>query len=164
LNAGAELILPVCNTIDIFAPDIADLTPTPVLSLPVLAGFEGTRRGYERLGVLSSRTARKMNLHARVLSALDMETVITTEAEQTRVDTLIAHLMGASTDERTQAQAELFALGTGLLARGAESVIVGCTELSMIARAQWEWIDTTALAVDAALAFAYNKQVLSVCA
>jgi aspartate racemase len=156
VSAGAQLIVPACNSIDVFAPDINADVDVTLLSLPALIAGEIAKQQRGRVGVLSSRLARDLGLHAQALSALGVATISTTASEQDRVDNLIERLMRAPVNASTRA--ELLRLGVGFFARGAEAVIIGCTELSLCAPANEDWIDGTILAVDAALRFAYTRE------
>jgi aspartate racemase len=163
-TAGADIIVPACNTIDAFGPVIAANLSIPMLSLPALAATEARRRRLPCVGVLSSRRARELGLHTQALAAFGVRAVNTTPSEQETVDTLIGRLMGAPATARDRI--ELASLGAAMRGRGAKAVIIGCTELSLsgFGFEDTAWIDATSLAASSALRFAYQDLEVRACA
>jgi aspartate racemase len=159
-RAGADFLMICCNTQHLVAGEIAREIPLPLLHIadPLgdsiaskgigRAGLIGTRYTMEKGGVIANRLREKFGIEILTPDADD-------RAETHRIifDELAR---GQFLDSSRAALTEIM---QRLVARGAQGVILGCTELPMLARpedAAVPLFDTTALhamaAVDLALA------------
>ena len=124
LTLGAQVILPTCNS-------VAGLLADPdVISLPDVAAQAAKNRDARRVGVLGSRRSKEDALHQRALETREIEIVEVHDHTQQRIDALIQSVMGGR--QGIVEQMTLSSLCAELLSRGADTVIMGCTELSMI--------------------------------
>jgi aspartate racemase len=125
---GATVIVPACNTISLLLAHID--TRIPVLALPEIAAITLASRGYRRIAVACSAKAREEDLHHRLLLRHGIETVALTELEQETVNCLIDELIGVPA-QSSHAQT-LEHLRAEVCARGAQDLLLGCTELSLV--------------------------------
>jgi len=130
-HAGATMLLPACNTIDIFTSEINTHSLVPLLSLPALSIACAAEQGISSLGVLTSRTSRHHRLHEPHLRKHGLRGLYPTDSEQRTLDRLILAAMSGNVgnDEKLA----LAQITEALLGRGVEAVLLGCTELSLIA-------------------------------
>jgi aspartate racemase len=161
-QAGAGAILPACNTACAYASHMEQASGLPVLGLPSLAARAAAGLGLHSVGVISSRTARDEGLHARALDEWGLASLALDEAGQGQADALIGGLMGRPATP--QDEALLRRLGEGLMLRGAEAVIVGCTELSLCAPQDEAYLDAAALGCARALEWAWGEEGVAACA
>jgi aspartate racemase len=128
---GATIAVVVCNTAHILYERWARNAPIPVLHIideTVRAALES---GAKRATALGSASLAKANLYAHRASALGLSCSNPTADDQAVVDQLIAAIKltgGLDAPLRQAAGAVL----TGLKSGGVDTVIGGCTELSLL--------------------------------
>lgn len=117
-----------CNTAYHFYDELDMATHAEVLNMPLIACKE--TKGCTKVGVLSSESSKALRVYARWLEHLKIEPILTTDDEQVMlnlvIETLIMH-------QPTSFEAGLLRrIAMKMKDRGAQSVIVGCTELSLL--------------------------------
>lgn len=126
---GCDYAVIACNTAHLYFNQLAN-TFSGVLLNVVQIGCAGLSM-FESVGVLCSRTSRDAKLFASELARQNTRCVSTNEAEQAVLDEAIeAAICGRIS--RFQARAE--AVVESLAERGAEAVLLGCTELPLVIR------------------------------
>ncbi len=133
--AGAQLVVVPCNSAAYFLAAVRDQVDVPVLD-PVTATAAVLRTGWgaerppRRPLVLGGMVTHQADLYGRAFAGTHLTPVRPTDAEQAEVVALIEELkrgqVGAEVARRLRA---LVAAG---VARGADSVILGCTELRLV--------------------------------
>jgi len=148
-QAGADFLMICCNTQHLVAGEIERAVPLPLLHIadPLgeaiaakgirRAGLIGTRYTMEKGGVIADRLTEKFGIDIVVPEADDRA-----EVHRIIFDELSrGHFLESS-------RAALGAVMARLVARGAEGIILGCTELPMIVQpedASVPTFDTTTL-------------------
>jgi len=123
--AGAQLIAVPCNSAAYFLAEVRAAVPVPVLD-PVAATVAVVRPDQRPL-VLGGAVTHGADLYGKHLP----HRVRPTDAEQDEVIALIEALKHLDTSGAIVARVE--ALVAAGRARGADSVVLGCTEFSLIA-------------------------------
>jgi aspartate racemase len=124
--AGAQLLVVPCNSAAYYLAPVRAAIATPILD-PVIATAHYAKGALAPL-VLGGMVTHRAKLYAQ---ALGVDTVRPTDAEQDEVAALIEALkQGNVTDEIVLRTQKVIDAG---IARGADSVILGCTEFSLIA-------------------------------
>lgn len=158
---GADFLLICANTMHKVAPAIEAAVHLPLLHIADPTAEAVTRAGYARVGLLGTRFTMEDNFyidHLRERHGLDV--LVPDQAEREVIHRVIydelclGHLVDASRDAYRQIIARL-------VERGAEAIILGCTEIALLVHASDASVplfDTTDLharaAVDQALASA----------
>lgn len=129
-DAGADFLIMPCNTMHLFARDIfAD--DVPFISMIEAVVAECARSGFKKVGVLGSPTSLRLGLYQRALAAANLEPIVPEAAAfpvlLECIQAVIAGTAGA------QYREYIFRLIAELRAAGAEAVILGCTELPLLA-------------------------------
>ena len=146
--AGAEGLVLCTNTMHKVAPALEAAMSIPLLHIADATAAAIQRAGYTRVGLLGTRFTmeqpfykdRLSQLHGldvRVPDAIDRETVHRIIFEELCLGTL-----------REESRAAYRAVMSRLVADGAEAIILGCTEISLLvdaADASVPLFDTTAL-------------------
>jgi aspartate racemase len=120
LNAGqVNRIVIVCHTVHIFIKLLQKYSKAPILNLVAI-----TRESLNgvRLGVICSRTSKTNGLYAGMIE--------TTDTQQDAVDATIQRAIEGTIRGRDFDTLE--AIVHDMVKRGAEKVILGCTELGLI--------------------------------
>jgi len=155
--AGADIVLLAANTAHLVADAVAAQIDVPLLHIADAVGEAARGGGFRRLGLLGTRfTLEAPIFPERLAQRFGLESLVP-EAE-TRRD-LHGIITGELTQGRIEAASRQRCLGMidGLRDRGAEAVVLACTELPLLLRPEDSTVallDSTALHVEAALRFA----------
>jgi aspartate racemase len=159
-RAGADFLMICCNTQHLVAAEVERAVGLPLLHIADPLGAAMAARRIRRAGLIGTRyTMEKAGVIAdRLEQKFDTEILVPDEPGRAEVHRIIFEELtkGRFLDS---SRAALRAVMAGLVARGAEGIILGCTELPMLVTpedASVPVFDTTTLhamaAVDMALA------------
>ena len=147
-RAGAELLAMPCNTAHHYLDAIRDAVEIPALDMLE----ETVRRVDERcVGLLATSGTVRTGLYERTLAEKGVRLLVPDDAEQERVMQAIEAVKSGA-DPRSLAP-ELAQTAAALAARGAQAVIAGCTEISLVPGDEMpiRWIDALDALVKATL-------------
>lgn len=153
VSIGADLVIMPANAPHYAAARITADCPVPFLSIVELSVAECAERGYTRVGVLGIGLTMSDDLYEEPLRGRGIEPILPTSEEQALINTVIFEqiIPARVTRQGTQRVLEVIAR---LKQRGAEAVILGCTELPIVIterNAPLPFIDTTRLLARKAL-------------
>ena len=158
-DAGAELLVLCTNTMHLVADDIERAAGVPLLHIADPTGRALVAGGHARVGLLGTRFTMERDFYRRRLEdRFGLEVLVPAPADRDTVHRVIYDELvhGIVTDA---SRAEYRAVIDRLVLAGADSVILGCTEITLLVGADDSPVpvlDTTALharaAVDRALA------------
>jgi aspartate racemase len=154
--AGCPAIAIPCNSAHCWYEEMAAASQAPVLHI-VEASTRQVRRNdaaTQRVGVMSTEGTHRMGIYRRVLEREGFEVLSPTQAEFDEF--LSPGIADIKANRLAQAQVRLEAAAQRLFARGAQQIILGCTEipLGMQARSAAEphrFVDSTDALVRAVL-------------
>ena len=128
--AGAEIIGLCTNTMHLCAPEITVGLTVPFLHIADPTADALLADGISRVGLLGTRFTMEQDFYADRLRARGLE-VIVPDVGITNLDGIIYNELcrGIISDASRQVYVEAIAR---LKARGAEAVILGCTEIGML--------------------------------
>ena len=156
-NAGADCLLVCTNTMHRMAPEIEDVLQIPLLHIADAAGDAIAARGIKTVGLLGTRFTMEGDFYRKRLEEkFDLEVLIPNDAERDIVHRVIYNELVKGEIREASRQAYL-AVIDGLQSRGAEGVILGCTEIPSLVRqadTQLPLFDTTRLHAEAAVDWA----------
>jgi aspartate racemase len=133
-RAGAELIVIPCNTAHYFYEAIAAAVTVPVLHImdEVAAAARAQAPELRRAGVLATRATMAAGLYHRAFARIGAEVLGPEPAGQEVVDRAIYGVKaGQAGPALTRA---LRPVAQALVDRGAEALVLGCTELPFVLR------------------------------
>lgn len=159
--AGADFIIMATNTMHKVAPMITAGLAVPFLHIAEATGEALKRDGLSRVGLLGTRFTMQDDFYREALENCGIEVLVPTLSEQELVNSVIyEELCKGLMRERSAAQFQriIEALGS----RGAQGVILGCTEIGMLVdQASVPIYDTTQIHVAAAAQRALESGSLS---
>jgi aspartate racemase len=157
--AGADLLVLCTNTMHKVAPQMEAAVSIPLLHIADGTAAAIKAAGHRSVGLLGTRFTMEQDFYRQRLQDRHGLQVIVPEADDRRVvhDLIYDELCrGLVRDDSREAYRRIM---EDLVARGAEAIILGCTEIGLLVGAQDARVplfDTTALhaaaAVEAALA------------
>ena len=152
-TGGAEALAMPCNTAHSYAASITSAVEIPLLNMVTLSA---ERAGPGKVGILASPATRITGVFDTALAKVGATPVWLMDDAPLLHAIRIIKANGATVEARHI----LRAASEDLLASGAETQLVGCSEFSLIAdatSAEARMIDTLDVLVDAVVAFATSK-------
>ncbi len=130
-RAGADLVLLCTNTMHKVAGVIEAAIDIPLIHIADAAAEKVKSEGLTRLGLLGTRFTMEEDFYRDRLSQHGLQVLVPDADERREVDRVIYEelCMGRIRDESRDAYREI--IGT-LAGRGAEGVILGCTEIGLL--------------------------------
>jgi aspartate racemase len=129
VNAGAEVLAVPCVTAHFFYERITKAVPVPVLHIAEETAKRLRKNGVHTAGLLATDGTVSSQLFHKVLAKYDMDIIVPGSENQHALMDLIYR----NIKKGIPADPALFErLADDLRERGAETVILGCTELSWI--------------------------------
>lgn len=157
--AGADLLVLCTNTMHKVAPQMEAAVSIPLLHIADATGAAITAAGHRTVGLLGTRFTMEQDFYRQRLQDKHGLQVLVPDADDRRIvhDVIYDELCrGVIRDPSRDAYRRVM---DDLVARGAQAIILGCTEISLLVGPQDARVplfDTTALhasaAVEAALA------------
>ncbi|GAA4494739.1 aspartate/glutamate racemase family protein [Pseudaeromonas paramecii] len=156
-GAGAQGLLIATNTMHKLAPQLEAALEIPLLHIADAVGARLKADGVTRAGLLGTRFTMEQDFyHARLAARFGIELLVPEAEERQRVHDIIYRELccGQIRPDSRQAYLDIMAK---LQARGAQAVVLGCTEIPLLVQPQHTDIplyDTAALHAAAALEWA----------
>ncbi|MCK2023320.1 aspartate/glutamate racemase family protein [Microbacterium sp. kSW2-24] len=154
--AGAEILVLATNTMHLVADRITDAVGIPFLHIADAAGAAASGAGLATVGLLGTAFTMEKPFYAEKLAAHGIRTLVPDADDRRTVHAVIYDELvhGVVRDESRRAYVEVV---DRLIARGAEGIVLGCTEIELLLTADDVPVPvfpTTSLHVDAAIAAA----------
>ena len=130
-QAGADLLVICTNTMHKVAPQIAAMVHIPLVHIADATADALERAQVRRVGLLGTRYTMTQDFYRQRLRDRGFEVLIPDEADVTLVNDVIFHELCVGT-VRAESRAQLQRIVAALKDRGAEGVILGCTELDLL--------------------------------
>lgn len=152
--AGADFLLLCTNTMHRVAPQVEAAVAIPLLHIADATAERLKARGVGRVGLLGTRFTMEQDFYkGRLSGRFGIEALVPEAAERDAVHRVIFEelCLGRVLDG---SRARLLAAIDGLARRGAEGVILGCTEISLLVRQEHTpapLFDTAAIHADEAV-------------
>jgi aspartate racemase len=163
-DAGADFFVCPDNTAHIILEQIAASLPLPGLHIAEVVCHEVTMRGWKHVGLLGTRWTMTGPVYETALTKRGLEMLVPDEPMRERLnaaifDELCLGIFNTSTTELFVGAIE------DLKSRGAECVILGCTEIPLIVTSENSPLpafDSTRLLAKYAVREAVNERPISV--
>lgn len=156
---GSDFIVIPCNTVHYFYKDMCQAVNIPIISILETTSSYVQKAGFKTVGLLNSQSTKQYQLYETALGKAGIKTLSTTEKEQPQVNQVIKNVIVGSQGQRDIL--ELNKIIGQFKDKGAQAVILGCTELPL-AFSQKDTdlpvFNTTDLLAEAALVFSYQEE------
>lgn len=152
-GAGAEVLVLCTNTMHLVADRIRNAVTIPFLHIADVTAEAVTASGMQTVGLLGTAFTMERPFYAERLAAHGIRTIVPEEDDRAAVHSVIYDELvhGVIREESRRRYVEVI---ERLVSRGAEGIILGCTEIELLisaADAPVPVFPTTALHVDAAV-------------
>jgi len=154
-QSGAEAILLCANTMHMVADDLVKNLQIPVIHIATATANEITKQGLKKVGLLGTRFTMERDFFKDKLKEQGIDTLIPDDDERLFIhDTIGSELSKSIINPETKAY-YLRAMKK-LIDRGAQGIILGCTEIPMLIKPEdinIPLFDTTLIHSNAAVEF-----------
>jgi aspartate racemase len=130
--SGVEAIALCANTAHLFADRLQDTMKLPIIHIGSETAKVVSRQGLKRVGLLGTKFTMEMDFYRNKLEEHGLEVLIP-EMQETRdyIQFTVKEELGRGLARKETFQ-EYIAIVEALAERGAEGVILGCTEIPML--------------------------------
>jgi amino-acid racemase len=131
-RGGADLLVLCTNTMHRVADDVAAATSLPLVHIADPTADAIKASGIDAVGLLGTRYTMEQDFYrGRLESRHGLEVLVPDEPARTLVhDVIYDELVLGKIEERSRVAYR--AVMTGLVERGAEAIILGCTEIELL--------------------------------
>jgi aspartate racemase len=156
-RAGADCLVICSNTMHCQAEAVERAAGLPLLHIADATAAAVLAAGHRRVGLLATRYTMEQDFYkGRLMRRHDLDVLIPDEADRALVHRVIYEELVCGVVKQ-RSRDEYRAVIAKLVERGAEAVILGCTEIMMLVKPEHSAVplfDTTAIHAHAAVAFA----------
>ncbi|HEX7502713.1 MAG TPA: aspartate/glutamate racemase family protein [Acidobacteriota bacterium] len=160
-RGGADLLLLCANTAHKLAAEIEREIGIPIVHIVDATAREITKAGFKKVGLLGTRfTMEEEFFSGRLREKFGVEALTPGKEDRERVHRIIIDELALGNVKPASRDAVLRVIGD-LAARGAQAIILGCTELPLLVKQSQGAIplfDTTMIHASAAVDYALGIQ------
>ncbi|MCK5222369.1 MAG: aspartate/glutamate racemase family protein [Candidatus Aminicenantes bacterium] len=159
-SSGADFLVICTNTIHKFADHIQNSLSIPLLNIIDATAEKIKERGFKTIGLLGTRFTMQEDFYkGRLLEKHGINSVIPTEEERKTIHKIIMDELsiGVINDSSRKKYLEII---NNLSEKGAEGVILGCTEIPLLVKSEdcdIPLFDTTTIHARAAVDYALSS-------
>lgn len=159
-SGGADFIIICTNTMHKMAKDIQDSVGIKVLHIAEVTGERVVRKGIKKVGLLGTKFTMEGDFYKKILQEkFSIDAIIPSENERETVHNIIYDELCKGEIKRASKEKYIDIINN-LAAKGAEAVILGCTEITLLIKQEdvdIEVFDTTAIHAVSAVEYALSK-------
>jgi len=127
-RAEVGFIVIPCNTVHVFIDDLRKISKKPIVSIIEECAKECKRRNIKCVGLLATATTVNQNLHSKELKKIGIK-ILLPEKQET-ISKIILRILDNKAGEKEKKA--LMKIISQLKERGAEVIILGCTDLDIL--------------------------------
>ena len=127
---NSDFIAITCNTVHVFIKKLRRASNTNILSITEETAKRCNELKLTKVGILGSTKTTKSKLHARELKRFNIEAIIPNQLDQIIISKCIQRIINNQTKETDKAS--ILEIINKLKKKGAEAIILGCTELPIL--------------------------------
>lgn len=128
-SAGVGQFAIACNTAHLIADKVVNKVNLPMISMVERVCRQIKRRKFKKVGILGSPTTINSKLYERALGKVGVSAILPTDKQLVQLEQIIRSVMSESlTNKQRQSLEKII---DDLKTRGAEVIILGCTELPL---------------------------------
>jgi len=142
-QAGADFIAIPCNTVMTFLPQMQEAVSVPFVSIVEETATFVKKRGFTQVGIVATQMTLRSGIYSKTIGQILLEPSEEQKSLITKI--IMAVLAGGKKDEDRKILQEII---QDLRIRGAETIILGCTELPLLFTDE-NTIDTIKVLADA---------------
>ena len=126
-SMGAQLLVMPCNTAHYFLSQLQKNVEIPILNMIEVTGTALLKKGIKTVGLLATEGTINSRIYQEVFEKIGIDIIIPDEFQQKIISDLIYN--GVKAGNKDYDASEIKDVMQSLLNRGAETLVLGCTEL-----------------------------------
>jgi len=131
-KAEADFLLICANTLHIVYEQVQKNIDIPILNIIDVTGKEIKKSGINKIGLLGTTTTMEKNFYKdRLQNNFDISTVIPTPEERNLIQEVIFNELALGKNKGSSKK-EFLSIINNLIKKGAEGIILGCTEIPLL--------------------------------
>ena len=130
-RAGADFVVAACNSIHVVHAELSQALPIPWVSIMDATAEAIAERGLTRIGLLGTIFTMQGDFYQRVLSGHGIDVLTPHHGAQQRINNIIYDELVIGT-VTTPARDYVLGAMSELEQRGAQGIVLGCTELPFL--------------------------------
>jgi len=130
-KAGADYVLLATNTMHIVADAIQNAINIPFIHIGEVTAQEISCAGYKKAGILATKFTLESDVYKEVYAKSGVELIIPEEKDRILLNTVIFEEL-CKGDVKEESRAEFQRICKELQDKGAECIILGCTEIMIL--------------------------------
>ena len=157
--AGADFLLICTNTMHKVAPQVASMVHIPIVHIAAATADELEKHGIQKVGLLGTKYTMTEDFYKQILIDRGIDVVIPGAADIDVVNDVIFHELCVG-ELREESRTAFRRIIDDLKRKGAQGVILGCTEIRMLiqqADSSLPVFDTTVIHAKRAAEMALNS-------
>ncbi len=137
-KAGADFVAIPCNTVTYYIKDMQNSVSIPIINILQETANAVRKDGIKQVGLLGTETTIKSKIYDNVLK--DFQILTLEKPEQIETTRIIMNILAGR--KNLEDREKLFEFVQKLKDKGAKKVILGCTELPLLIKANDDVFDT----------------------
>jgi len=157
--AGADFAVMATNTMHLLLPRLRDVSPIPILSIVDATARAILRGGLRTVGLLGTRFAMEKPFYTEGLAAHGILSIVPDKEDREVIHRIIMRELSLGV-LREASRGEYLRIIDGLAARGAQGIVLGCTEIPLLIKPEHTKIpvfDTATIHAEEALERAIGR-------
>ncbi|GGF50200.1 aspartate/glutamate racemase family protein [Echinicola rosea] len=127
-----DAIVLCANTAHLFADEIQSKIQVPIIHIGEATALEIKKEKLSKVGLLGTKFTMEMDFYRNKLKAYDIETIVPAGSDAiASIQDIVKNELGKGI-LRTESKEKFIGYANGLVKRGAEGIILGCTEIPML--------------------------------
>jgi len=128
-TSGADLIIIACNTVHLFYDEMQEAVDVPIFNIIEKTKNRVADLGYQKVGLMASESTSNLNLYQQEFAGSGITVISPCATQQEKLNRVIKNVMGGNqgADDRSV----LMDIAKNYHSRGAEAVVMGCTEIPL---------------------------------
>lgn len=119
-----------CNTAHVLLPELQAVSKVPFVSMIDEVAKKVEIDGKKNVGLMGTPSTIRYGLYQTALGKYGVSTLVPSKRQLTTLETIIRHVLaGKILKSDTK---KLKEIGDGLITKGAEAIVLGCTELPLV--------------------------------
>lgn len=158
-RAGADMIVLCANTAHVVAERIQERISLPLIDIRVATALAIQAKGLRKVGLLGTVYTMEMDFYKNVLHAHGIEAIVPDKDDRDFIEDTLVHELGKGI-LKDDTKGSYLKITNILISRGAEGIILGCTEIPLLIEQKDVSIpvfNTTHIHAQAAVRFALDN-------
>lgn len=129
-NADVDFIVIACNTVQFLLSKLRREVEIPIIGIPDETIAIVKSYGFKKIGLLATKNTIKMKAFDIEAEKFGINILTPTSEQQNKITNVIMNILSGNKFE--QDKQSILQISEDLTSKGAEAIIIGCTDLSLI--------------------------------